>query len=270
MTRYKLIVSDCAWRYQNWSDKAHGAAVAHYEGMSCEELSAIPVERWADDDCIIAFWCSWPKLEEGITVLRAWGFTYVTGIPWVKTVPDVVEVDISDRAGDVLCGTLAIDGVGLRFLGKFFRRLVARIKVLVRRGVGFWTQSASEMLLIGRRGAPKRKGGREDNEIGLLVGEDRVFYHPIGKHSKKPEDIQSWLEKEFDGPRLELFARRERDGWACIGLDTGWILSARGMERIREAVLMSLGEARREREAAWAAAIAQRKTTEASLFGAAA
>src|SRR5690606_15124530 len=38
------------------------------------------------------------------------------------------------------------------------------------------------------------------------------------KHSAKPEDLQDMLDKMFpNGNKLEMFARRQRPGWWCIG-----------------------------------------------------
>lgn len=36
-------------------------------------------------------------------------------------------------------------------------------------------------------------------------------------HSRKPEDVQDRIEQLFDGPYVELFARRQRSGWLCLG-----------------------------------------------------
>ena len=38
-----------------------------------------------------------------------------------------------------------------------------------------------------------------------------------GKHSEKPEDFQTIVEKVSTGPYLEMFARRQRPGWVCWG-----------------------------------------------------
>ncbi len=37
------------------------------------------------------------------------------------------------------------------------------------------------------------------------------------KHSRKPEEFQDMVEAVSPGPYLELFARRTRPGWACLG-----------------------------------------------------
>lgn len=200
LPKFDVVLADPPWRYKNFSDAVHGAAFAHYDGMSVEELSALPVSSWASRDSYLVLWATWPKLDEALQVIGAWGFEYVTGWPWVKTTPSE--------------GT-------------------------IRRGVGFHAMSASEVLLVARRGMPTRRrdyerglgGGRRDNVMGLLVGTPRVFYAPIGRHSKKPLEVQDWVEGVFGERRLELFARREREGWTCWGNELGWSLSSRGLER---------------------------------------
>lgn len=37
------------------------------------------------------------------------------------------------------------------------------------------------------------------------------------KHSKKPEFFQDLIEQVSEAPRLEMFARREREGWDVFG-----------------------------------------------------
>lgn len=44
---------------------------------------------------------------------------------------------------------------------------------------------------------------------------------PHNSHSKKPEFFQDMIETVTDEPRLEIFARRERTGWFCIGDELG-------------------------------------------------
>lgn len=37
------------------------------------------------------------------------------------------------------------------------------------------------------------------------------------RHSQKPEEFQDMIEKVTHPPRLEMFARRKREGWYCWG-----------------------------------------------------
>ena len=45
-----------------------------------------------------------------------------------------------------------------------------------------------------------------------------VFVAPRLKHSAKPDIVQDAFETMFPGgPYLEVFARRARPGWTCVG-----------------------------------------------------
>ena len=45
-----------------------------------------------------------------------------------------------------------------------------------------------------------------------------LFMHPSLPHSQKPEGVQDSLEVMFpQWDKLELFARRNRNGWTCVG-----------------------------------------------------
>lgn len=191
--KYRVIVADAPWKYSNYGMKKHGAARAHYAGMTESELAEVEPARWADPSgSILAMWATWPKLDEAIRLMAAWDYRYVTGIPWVKTLP---------RKG------------------------------VIRRGVGFWTMSCSEPLLIGRRGTIVR--GRHLANIGLLTKVDRQFYAPRAQHSRKPAGVQAWLESMFDGPYLELFATERRERWTCWGKSLGQELGAFGVREVQ-------------------------------------
>lgn len=101
----------------------------------------------------------------------------------------------------------------------------------IRRGIGFWFQAAAEQLLVGTRG--KISPGRT-RQLGLLCGSERTFYAPRRQHSEKPDDIFAYVERFLPTPRLELFARRTRPGWTCLGLDTGWRLTPDGPVQVDE------------------------------------
>lgn len=77
-------------------------------------------------------------------------------------------------------------------------------------GTGYWNRNRHEPLLIGTRGG-KVAPAPED-----LVGS--VVEAEVGRHSKKPEIFHEIIEA-YHGPRrrIELFARRERPGWATWG-----------------------------------------------------
>lgn len=73
---------------------------------------------------------------------------------------------------------------------------------------GFYCLGQHELLLVGVRGSSLPKDGS-------LVGSHLRF--PRGEHSAKPQEVYALIEKMYDGPYLELFARNKRDGWTSFG-----------------------------------------------------
>jgi N6-adenosine-specific RNA methylase IME4 len=75
---------------------------------------------------------------------------------------------------------------------------------------------------------------------GKLPTQRRVnsqwFEWPRGRHSAKPEAFQDMVETVSPGPRLELFARRERPGWVTIGNE------ADGMDVKDSLILLAQGK----------------------------
>jgi N6-adenosine-specific RNA methylase IME4 len=79
----------------------------------------------------------------------------------------------------------------------------------VAMGMGRRVRNAHEVLLLCERGRPVCK--RHD----VLS----IQYAPRGRHSEKPELFAELLASMYDGPYVELFARRKRDGWTTLGND---------------------------------------------------
>ena len=78
-------------------------------------------------------------------------------------------------------------------------------------GMGYTLRSATEHLLVARRGKPKVK----DHSISTWFSAPRL------RHSEKPEKAREIIEKICDGPFAELFARRSIAGWVCTGNELG-------------------------------------------------
>ena len=79
-----------------------------------------------------------------------------------------------------------------------------------RAGFGYWFRSQHELLLVGRRGDFPRP--RPEDCVSSLIEARR------GRHSEKPEAVYEIAESYFPSlSKLELFARKPRDGWSSIG-----------------------------------------------------
>lgn len=78
------------------------------------------------------------------------------------------------------------------------------------RGVGFYFRNVTELILFGVRGRNARtlKAGR--SQVNYICSRKR-------EHSRKPDEQYPIIESCSPGPYIELFARGEREGWACWG-----------------------------------------------------
>jgi N6-adenosine-specific RNA methylase IME4 len=77
-------------------------------------------------------------------------------------------------------------------------------------GTGLTTRKGTETVILGRRGKPQR----------LAADVREVIVAPVREHSRKPDEIYQRIERFCAGPRLDLFARQQRDGWVSYGDQT--------------------------------------------------
>ena len=64
------------------------------------------------------------------------------------------------------------------------------------------------------RGLPARLA---DHRCVLRTDVHQVVIAPVGEHSEKPDEVYRRIERLYRGPYLELFARKEREGWKTWG-----------------------------------------------------
>ena len=84
--KYNIIYADPPWQYKAWSgDKGKRTAESFYRTMKKEDIQSLPVEEIADKNAVLFLWVTAPCLEEGIELLKKWGFTYKTiAFTWIK------------------------------------------------------------------------------------------------------------------------------------------------------------------------------------------
>lgn len=78
---FPVLYADPPWRYEFAEDRGRQIE-NHYPTMPLDEIKALKVP--AADDAVLFLWVTSPKLPEGLDVLAAWGFQYVTCMVWVK------------------------------------------------------------------------------------------------------------------------------------------------------------------------------------------
>lgn len=116
--KYNIIYADPPWHYNDKrkGKKISGGAENHYQTMKIKDLQQLPVQNICQKNCMLFLWVTFPCLQEGLDLIKAWGFEYKTlGFSWIKT---------NKKNGK-----------------PFF-------------GIGYYTKSNCEICLIGVKGKP--------------------------------------------------------------------------------------------------------------------
>jgi len=113
---FGTVLADPPWRFSNRTGKMapEHRRLSRYATMELEEILALPVSHIASPRAHLYLWVPNALIQEGLLVMKAWGFTYKSNLVWYKTRKD---------GGP--------DG----------------------RGVGFYFRNVTEMVLFGTKGS---------------------------------------------------------------------------------------------------------------------
>ena len=83
---FKTVLADPPWRFANRTGKVapEHRRLDRYGTMDLEEIKALPVEAATAKNAHLYLWVPNALLLEGIEVLEAWGFRYVSNVIWAK------------------------------------------------------------------------------------------------------------------------------------------------------------------------------------------
>lgn len=83
---FATILADPPWRFQNRTGKVapEHRRLDRYSTLSLAEICAIDVASVAADNAHLYLWVPNALLVEGLKVMEAWGFRYVSNIVWAK------------------------------------------------------------------------------------------------------------------------------------------------------------------------------------------
>jgi N6-adenosine-specific RNA methylase IME4 len=135
-TKFATILADPPWQFQNRTGKVapEHKRLNRYGTMELADICALPVEEIADDPAHLYLWVPNALLPEGMEVMKAWGFRYVSNIIWEKVRKD----------GEP-------DG----------------------RGVGFYFRNVTEVLLFGVRGKSARTLRPGRSQVNIIRSRKR-------------------------------------------------------------------------------------------------
>lgn len=88
--RFGTILADPPWQFQNRTGKVapEHKRLSRYDTMTLDEICALPVREIADDPSHLYLWVPNALLPDGLKVMAAWGFKYVSNIVWEKVRKD--------------------------------------------------------------------------------------------------------------------------------------------------------------------------------------
>lgn len=83
---FSTILADPPWRFSNRTGKVapEHKRLGRYATMSLEEIKEMPVANVASENAHLYLWVPNALLPEGLDVMKAWGFRYVSNIIWAK------------------------------------------------------------------------------------------------------------------------------------------------------------------------------------------
>lgn len=164
--RFRVLVADPPWRFNDQLDDFTRGAATQYPTMSVDEIKRFPLPPLYEDSTLF-LWRVASMQQEALDVIEAWDFELKTELVWKK-----------------------LTKTGKRFFG-----------------MGRTVRAEHEVCLIAQSGHPATL----DKSVRSM------FEAPVGRHSEKPDVFFTLVERLREGPYCELFARRQRAGWTCLG-----------------------------------------------------
>lgn len=157
-------------------------------------------------------WVTDNYLTDGLHLMQRMGFDYKRTLVWGKLALGNVKRWAKSMVAKMHSYWYA-KGI-LPSAKKVLAKLLAEALTsgaFIRRGIGQYARGSHEILLFGSRGKahlPPTEHRPKSLQLAFL-----------GEHSQKPEVFYDIIERCSPGPRLEMFARCQRPGWAVWGND---------------------------------------------------
>ena len=222
--KFQVIVADPPWPFKDslkMSEVKRGAE-ANYSVMSILDIRQLPINSFADPNgAILALWVPSSLLQEGLDTMKDWGFTHKQTYVWVKTKKDPLKnirsAFMSVWKNNKKTLSKSTDKTWKKYLDNVtkvistFDKGVKLLSETLAFGMGRLFRQTHEICLIGTNNNKIYKKLANKSQRSVSFGENL-------KHSSKPEHLQDSLEIMFPGTKkLELFARRKRNEWICLG-----------------------------------------------------
>jgi len=148
LNHFGTILADPPWRFSNRTGKVapEHRRLSRYSTMSMEEIMELPVAQVASPRSHLYLWVPNALLNEGLEVMRRWGFTYKTNIVWYKVRKD--------------------GGPDGRGVGFYFRNVTEMVLFGIRGHIRTLQPGRSQVNIVSTR---KREHSRKPDELYPLI-----------------------------------------------------------------------------------------------------
>jgi N6-adenosine-specific RNA methylase IME4 len=204
--KFTCIICDPPWSFSDslTMNSVRRGASSQYDTMDTNAISNLPIEKLADPEgAILALWCPSSMLDDGLKILKAWGFTLKQSYIWIKVKKEPLK-DLADLVKPILKEGLT----------KLIPNTIAQYKNIsnvLGFGMGHLFRQTHEICLIGINNNKIYKQLQDRSQRSVCFAEN-------AGHSIKPHNLHESLEKMFqETNKLEIFGRQNRKGWTVIG-----------------------------------------------------
>lgn len=175
--KFDVIYADPPWSYAEVPYFKKSLAIQYkYPTLRQKDIMSLDIASIAKKNSWLFLWAVWAQLPHALEVIDAWGFSYRTcAFVWAKKTKNGKDAKTYGRC----C-----------------------------------TQGSTEVVLVGKRGSPKRHSKNVPQFLEALRR----------GNSQKPDEIYELIEQVVELPgepvkKIELFARQQWKDWYAIGND---------------------------------------------------
>lgn len=76
LRKYRVILADPPWVYSDTASSGHRGVAYKYPCLKVDTLAKLDIDKITERDSILFLWITQPLLEDGLYLMRKWGFKY--------------------------------------------------------------------------------------------------------------------------------------------------------------------------------------------------
>lgn len=217
--KYQIIIADPPYDFADklsMSSVKRGAS-SNYKTLSIQDIANLPINKLSDPSgCVLALWVPSALLQNGLDIMKSWGFELKQTYVWVKIKKDPFDHFKKWIRKSVLkhkqiqYDKFAYDRAIMAILDSFQN---INCNSMLSFFMGHLFRQTHEICLIGINNTKiyKQLENKSQRSVCLEINK---------KHSAKPKKLHQSLELMFPDKsinKLELFARDQYSGWMCLG-----------------------------------------------------